>query len=754
MVLPRLQLSVVASSLMMAGSFFTLSLLPAIGHAEAPATRIYTVETRASLYQLALQSGLQVVELRRLNHGSLDQRDTLEVGESLLLPADSPLFPVPPDGTGVLVSMLPELGMGNAPVPEGDPTAQKVAGTAQAAGAQDWNGMTGRQVQNQAEDWAKSQVKSQVIDPLQQEAQDLLGKFGKAQVGIAVDDRGDFSKSTFSLFTPWYENDAMVAFSQVGIHDQDSRTIGNVGAGVRWDKGTWLYGYNAFLDQDLSRNHSRLGLGTELWSDALRFAANYYHPLSGWKDSRDFDDYEERPAKGFDARLQGYLPAYPHLGASVVYEQYYGDEVALFGKDNLQKDPRAVTLGLDYTPFPLATLKVSHKEGQQGKKEAQLDVQMNYQLGTALNKQLDPGNVAAMRSLMGSRYDRVDRNYDIVLEYREKAGLLTVDLAAVPATLLEGDVHVMRPLVNNKYRITGVSWNGDLVPLSLLATSGADNPQGWQITLPTWNPAPTAENRYQLSLTLTDEKGRQTTSNTVDILVGQQRQGQLVLESVGSVPASGLDTDAVALTAYLQNHLGEPVTHPNLEPAWIVTDAVTHEVVSVKQPGENCQQDAQNLQQPCLRAVWRETEEREGIPHYVTALASTLPGTYLVQADMGPFGITAPQSVIFTHSGTQVAKAEIHDPQGQDLLTSGTHPQVGVTYTVKLFDDGGNDITASIPAETVYWTLEGSNTAGCVTTLNGHDTGITGYQFTPRTNANSNSGVACGDQGFSLKVNW
>ncbi|MDA5519192.1 inverse autotransporter beta domain-containing protein, partial [Yersinia intermedia] len=75
-------------------------------------------------------------------------------------------------------------------------------------------------------------------------------------------------------------------------------------------------------------------------------------PLSGWKDSKDFDDYLERPARGFDVRFQGYLPAYQQLGASAVYEQYYGDEVALFGKDNLQKDPSAATIGVDYTPFP------------------------------------------------------------------------------------------------------------------------------------------------------------------------------------------------------------------------------------------------------------------------------------------------------------------------------------------------------------------------------------------------------------------
>lgn len=745
------RLSVIASLFVANGSFI-LNSLSASGHAEAVVTRIYTVENKTSLYQLALQSGLQVAELRRLNNGNLDRHETLNAGQSLLLPADSPLFPVVASGS--LGSNLPELGMGNDPIPKNDSTPMKMAGKAQNVGAQNWNSMTGDQVKNQAENWAKNQAKAKVVDPLRQQAQEMLGKFGKAQVNLTVDDDGSMNRSSFSLFTPWYENDAMVAFSQAGVHDQEGRTIGNLGAGVRFDQGTWLAGANTFLDQDISRSHSRLGMGLEMWAENAKLASNYYHPLTGWKDSKDFDDYLERPARGFDVRFQGYMPAYQHIGVSTVYEKYYGDEVALFGKDNLQKNPHAVTVGLDYTPFPLATVKVQHKMGSEGKNESQVELQLSYQLGTPLSKQLDPGNVSAMRSLMGSRYDLVDRNYDIVLEYKEK-NTLALDLAAVPTTLLEGDIYMMQPLVRSKHTITSVTWNGDTVPLLLVPTAGLNNPQGWQVTLPAWDATPGASNRYTLSVTILDEKGHQATSNEVEIMVGQQRNSKLALESADTLPASGLASDVLKLSTHLADHKGNTINDATAKPAWAVKNAATGEVVPLV-TGTACPTDAQNKPVPCLRVSREEVELRDGINHYVKELASTLVGTFNITADFGTYGVSNIQTVTFTYAdpGDAVVRAEIRDAKGEDLLTTGRQPLVGAEYRVVLFDANNVDITGTVPAENVRWLLNGTNTSGCNITLTDHDTGEAGYTFTPRINSNSNSGVACGDQGFGLKVNW
>ncbi len=78
------------------------------------------------------------------------------------------------------------------------------------------------------------------------------------------------------------------------------------------------------------------------------------------------DDYDERPATGFDVRAEAYLPTYPKLGGSIKYEKYFGKGVHLgtgVDPDKLKDDPYALTLGINYTPIPLITLKGEHAAG-------------------------------------------------------------------------------------------------------------------------------------------------------------------------------------------------------------------------------------------------------------------------------------------------------------------------------------------------------------------------------------------------------
>ena len=186
--------------------------------------------------------------------------------------------------------------------------------------------------------------------------ENVLSPYGSVRTSLSIGEGGDLDGSTFDYFVPWYDNQETLVFSQFSAQRKDDRTIGNIGVGVRQNIGSWLLGGNLFYDYDFTRGHRRLGLGSEAWTDYLKFSGNYYHPLSDWKDSKDFDFYEERPARGWDVRAEGWLPAWPQFGAKLVYEQYYGDEVALFGTDNLEKNPQALTVGLMYNPVPLFTV--------------------------------------------------------------------------------------------------------------------------------------------------------------------------------------------------------------------------------------------------------------------------------------------------------------------------------------------------------------------------------------------------------------
>ena len=267
---------------------------------------------------------------------------------------------------------------------------------------------------------AQSYLQNQITSSTQSYIEGLMSPYGKVRTSLSVGEGGDLDGSSLDYFVPLYDNQYTLIFTQISAQRKEDRTIGNIGFGLRQNVGDWLLGGNAFYDYDFSRGHRRLGLGTEAWTDYLKLSGNYYHPLSDWKESEDFEFYEERPARGWDIRAESWLSFYPQIGGKLVYEQYYGDEVALFGTDNLQKNPHAVTVGLNYMPVPMVTLGADYKAGTGDNADLSINATVTYQLGTPLAAQLDPENVKIQRSLMGSRTDFVERNNFIVLEYREK----------------------------------------------------------------------------------------------------------------------------------------------------------------------------------------------------------------------------------------------------------------------------------------------------------------------------------------------
>ncbi|EKN6178982.1 inverse autotransporter beta domain-containing protein [Yersinia enterocolitica] len=435
----------------------------------ATKTVAYRLKRGESAYTVATRYGLSFSALAQLNQNRTFAKGFRAVGEG------------------------DEIVVPTQALTDAENTAQTLAGVASQTGS--------FLSQHPDSDAATSLALGMATNKANEEVQTWLNKFGTARVQLNVDKNFSLKSSQLALLHPWYDTPSNMVFTQTGIHRTDDRTQTNLGVGVRHFRDHDMLGANTFLDYDLSRDHARAGLGAEYWRDNLKLSANAYIGLTGWKNSPDVEDYDERPANGWDVRAEGYLPSYPQLGARMMYEQYYGDEVALFGKENRQKNPRALTAGVSYTPFPLLTLGADERFGQNGQHDTQFKAELNYRIGESLAKQLDTGTVAAQRSLAGSRYDLIDRNNNIILEYRKQE----VIHLSLP-TRVEGRTQQVIPVtlnVQTKYGLKDIVWDD----ADLVMAGGKLSGQGtqWQLTLPTWKVG--EANAWLVSAVAHDTKG-------------------------------------------------------------------------------------------------------------------------------------------------------------------------------------------------------------------------------------------------------
>lgn len=392
--------------------------------------------------------------------------------------------------------------------------AEKIAQAAKSIGEASMNNDSDKSLREEAGQWAFTQFRDAATERAASEGEQLLSPYGQASVSMVVDAEGSFNGTSAQLFTPWQDNYQYLTFSQLGVQQTEYGTVGNAGLGQRWIAGSWRVGYNAFVDDLIQSRQQRGSLGAEAWSEYLRFSANYYHPLSGWRNHNSTS--QMRMARGYDITTQGYLPFYRQLGVSLSYEQYLGNRIDLFNSGNEMSNPAAVSLGVNYTPVPLFTLSASHKEGDGGESQDQFALKMNYRIGVALSQQLSASNVAAAKSLSGSRYDLVNRSNSPVMEFRQRK-TLSVFLATPPWQVQPGETLALKLQVRNSNAIKAVSWQGDTQALSL--TPPADNASisGWSIIIPAWDSSEGASNEYHLSVTLEDSRQQRVTSNWITL---------------------------------------------------------------------------------------------------------------------------------------------------------------------------------------------------------------------------------------------
>ncbi|EGM7793048.1 TPA: Ig-like domain-containing protein [Escherichia coli] len=496
----------------------------------------YTLGALESAQSVAERFGISVAELRKLNQFRTFARgfDNVRQGDELDVPAQvSEKKLTPPPGNS------------------SDNLEQQIASTSQQIGSLLAEDMNSEQAANMARGWASSQASGAMTD--------WLSRFGTARITLGVDEDFSLKNSQFDFLHPWYETPDNLFFSQHTLHRTDERTQINNGLGWRHFTPTWMSGINFFFDHDLSRYHSRAGIGAEYWRDYLKLSSNGYLRLTNWRSAPELDnDYEARPANGWDVRAEGWLPAWPHLGGKLVYEQYYGDEVALFDKDDRQSNPHAITAGLNYTPFPLMTFSAEQRQGKQGENDTRFAVDFTWQPGSAMQKQLDPNEVAARRSLAGSRYDLVDRNNNIVLEYRKKE-LVRLTLTD-PVTGKSGEVKSLVSSLQTKYALKG--YNVEATALEAAGGKVVTTGKDILVTLPAYRftSTPETDNTWPIEVTAEDVKGN--FSNREQSMVVVQAPTLSQKDSSVSLSTLTLSADShstATLTFIAHDAAGNPV---------------------------------------------------------------------------------------------------------------------------------------------------------------------------------------------------
>lgn len=496
----------------------------------------YTLGALESAQSVAERFGISVAELRKLNQFRTFARgfDNVRQGDELDVPAQvSEKKLTPPPGNS------------------SDNLEQQIASTSQQIGSLLAEDMNSEQAANMARGWASSQASGAMTD--------WLSRFGTARITLGVDEDFSLKNSQFDFLHPWYETPDNLFFSQHTLHRTDERTQINNGLGWRHFTPTWISGINFFFDHDLSRYHSRAGIGAEYWRDYLKLSSNGYLRLTNWRSAPELDnDYEARPANGWDVRAEGWLPAWPYLGGKLVYEQYYGDEVALFDKDDRQSNPHAITAGLNYTPFPLMTFSAEQRQGKQGENDTRFAVDFTWQPGSAMQKQLDPNEVAARRSLAGSRYDLVDRNNNIVLEYRKKE-LVRLTLTD-PVTGKSGEVKSLVSSLQTKYALKG--YNVEATALEAAGGKVVTTGKDILVTLPAYRftSTPETDNTWPIEVTAEDVKGN--LSNREQSMVVVQAPTLSQKDSSVSLSTQTLNADShstATLTFIAHDAAGNPV---------------------------------------------------------------------------------------------------------------------------------------------------------------------------------------------------
>ena len=535
-------------------------------------------------------------------------------------------------------------------------------------------------------DYAKDTALGMASSQASSQLQAWLQHYGTAEVNLQSGNNFDGSSLDFLL--PFYDSENMLAFGQVGARYIDSRFTANLGAGQRFFLPENMLGYNVFIDQDFSGDNTRLGIGGEYWRDYFKSSVNGYFRMSGWHESYNKKDYDERPANGFDIRFNGYLPSYPALGAKLMYEQYYGDNVALFNSDKLQSNPGAATVGVNYTPIPLVTMGIDYRHGKGNENDLLYSMQFRYQFDKPWSQQIEPQYVNELRTLSGSRYDLVQRNNNIILEYK-KQDILSLN---IPHDIngTEHSTQKIQLIVKSKYGLDRIVWDDSALRSQggQIQHGGSQSAQDYQAILPAYVQG--GSNIYKVTARAYDRNGN--SSNNVQLTITVLPNGQVV-DQVGvtdfTADKTSAKADGIEAITYTATVKKNGVAQANVP--------VTFSIVSG------------------TATLGANSARTDGNGKATVTLKSATPGQVVVSAKTAEMTSPLNASAVIFVDQTKASITEIK----ADKTTAKADGSDAITYTVRVMKEGAPVVDQKVTFSKDFGTL---NKTEATTDQNGYAT--------------------------------
>ena len=501
----------------------------------------HVIEKFETIFSIAERHGVSVENLKSINSANKAGKNFYELSE----------------GDIINVPALPSLSSHSS-----EKTQSSVNGDGETGGASyitdTVSNLGGALASQEGVQQVAGIVANSATNMANQEVGKAFQQFGASTTRVNINNKFNLDGSSLDFLMPIYDKNNFLLFGQNGIRKKNDRTTWNIGVGARRFLDDRMFGVNTFFDYDLTGGNKRWGIGGEAWGDYIKLSANSYFRISDWHQSRDFSDYNERPASGFDMHIEKYFRSHPQLGAKLSYEQYYGNNVSLFGKSNLQRNPSGLTFGLNYTPVPLVSLGVAHKQGQGGHRETQFQIDLTYNFGTSWKKQTDPNAVAALRTLSGARYDLVDRNNSIVLDYMKQ----DVIKLTLPQKLTGATAETIRIAAQlaSKYGVEKIQWD----TAAILAAGGSVNQTTkttLDIILPPYQQKNAGNNLYSLSAVAFDTRGNKSNRATTLVVVKEPDAESVITKLIvtsNNAVANGIDSNAVQ--AQITDKAGAPLS--------------------------------------------------------------------------------------------------------------------------------------------------------------------------------------------------